>query len=350
MTDMQRTLQQRAASAQRRSAQDRKTMSIDTGLILAEFRNAMEARGIAVPARIIADGKMHRCDAEGRKGKRGAAYKLHMDGVPAGGFENHHDGRGWENWKSDIEDTRTPEEKARFLLEIEENKKRRAAEAKEKQSTSKERADWIWYRTSEATPDHPYLVRKQVPPVGLGLYKGALVLPMRDIDGELHSLQFIKEDGQKNFLGGGRVEGCFFGLGEPGETLYVAEGYATAASIYLATGHGVAVAFNSGNLPHVARALRQKFPNRQIIICADDDALNVQRNLRNAGLLAAYDSAREVNATVAIPVFPGPQTEAETDFNDLHLVMGLDAVKLCIDRAVPAPAAEVQEIVFDIAI
>lgn len=420
MATTQRDLQKLAAAVQRRPARSQKTsMSFDYGLVIEQFRNAMESRGIAVPAQIIADGKMHRCDAEGRKGKRGAAYKLHMDGVPAGGFENHHDGLGWENWKSDIEDTRTPEEKARFAQEIEDNKRRRAAEAKENQSAAKDRAAWIWHHTEEATPAHPYLVRKQVPPVGLGFYKGAMVVPMHDIDDELHSLQFIKEDGSKTFLKFGRVDGCFFGLGEPGETLYIAEGYATAGSIHQATGCGVAVAFNSGNLSHVARALRRKYPTKPIVICADDDALNVLRDppLLNAGLMAAYATAREVNASVALPHFPetpmtwqpeqklrasvfraiaarvsmdpaarqyqpgvipfldpyvakhpelaGDESLAwgsialhlreagiladETDFNDMQLLVGQQAVRKCIERAAPAPALAVQELSFDIA-
>jgi phage/plasmid primase-like uncharacterized protein len=305
-------------------------MSFDTGLVLLQFRNAMEARGIAPPDRIIADGKMHRCDAVGRKGLRGAAYKLHMNGMPAGGFENHHDGHGWENWKSEIEDTRTPEERVQAAREYEENKRRRAAEAQQNQATAKQRADWIWYHCEEATPDHSYAAKKKVSTAGLGLYKGALVVPMRDIHGELHSLQFIKEDGSKNFLKGGRVDGCFHGIGEPGEKLYVVEGYATGASIHAATGEGVAVAFNSGNLLAVVRALHEKYPGKTIVICADDDALNVLRDvrqeqqflldedapkievrggrcpasLRNAGLLAAYEAARATGALVALPLFP----------------------------------------------
>jgi phage/plasmid primase-like uncharacterized protein len=422
MSERQSILQKTAAAAQRRPAAKRQVieMNFDYQTVLADFRSAMEDRGIAPPANIIADGKMHRCDAVGREGQRGAAYKLHMNGFPAGGFENHHDGRGWENWKADIEDTRTPEEKARAAQEYEENRRRRAAEARESQASAKDRAQWILGHSQETTTDHPYLVRKQVPAVGLSLYKGALVVPMHDVEGELHSLQFIKEDSSKTFLKAGRVEGCFFGLGEPGETLYIAEGYATAASIHQATGAGVAVAFNSGNLLAVARALRSKYPDKPMVICADDDAINVLRDppVPNAGLIAAYETAREVGALVALPQFPeaprdwrpGEKLRAsvfrgiaaqvsmepaartyqpgvlpfiddyvkqnvelaklksicwgdvalqlraekvlddETDFNDLHLISGLHAVRKCIARAAPAPALEVQELSFDISI
>jgi putative DNA primase/helicase len=66
-----------------------------------QFRDALLHRNIVPPAEIIGDGKLRRCDAEGRNGKGDAAYLLHLDGIPAGGFENHRDGLGRENWRSD---------------------------------------------------------------------------------------------------------------------------------------------------------------------------------------------------------------------------------------------------------
>jgi len=281
-------------------------MRFDTNTILDQFRLAIEARGINPPAKIIADGQYHRADANGRKGKLGARYRLYMDGVPAGGFENFYDDRGWENWKATVEDVRTPAEKARDAAELAEKRRKRAEEARDDKAAAKRRAEGIWYYTEAATPAHPYLVRKQVRAVGLGLYKGALVVPMRDIEGEIHSLQFIAENGTKRYLKNGRVEGCFFGLGEPGPTLYVVEGYATAATIHEATEMGVAVAFDSGNLLPVARALRQRYPDRQIVFGADDDVLNILRDkpLPNAGLIASYEAARAVDAMVAMPHFP----------------------------------------------
>jgi len=69
---------------------------------IAQFRVALTARGIVPPVELLADGKLHRCDAEGKPGKKDAAYILHLDGLPAGGFENHRDGLGWENWHADI--------------------------------------------------------------------------------------------------------------------------------------------------------------------------------------------------------------------------------------------------------
>jgi len=86
---------------------------IDAASILAQFRTAAEARGLRLPDRLDADGKLHRCELQaGPKGKQDGAYLLHLDGVPAGGFQNFRDGLDWENWRADIGRQLTPEEEA----------------------------------------------------------------------------------------------------------------------------------------------------------------------------------------------------------------------------------------------
>ncbi len=54
--------------------------------LINQFRTALAARNIIPPEHILADGLIHRCDAAGKGGKDDAAYLLHMDGIPAGGF------------------------------------------------------------------------------------------------------------------------------------------------------------------------------------------------------------------------------------------------------------------------
>jgi phage/plasmid primase-like uncharacterized protein len=62
----------------------------------------MIARDIIPPEPILADGRLHRCNAAGRHGKGDATYVLHLDGLPASGFENHRDGRDWETWRFNL--------------------------------------------------------------------------------------------------------------------------------------------------------------------------------------------------------------------------------------------------------
>lgn len=78
-----------------------------------------------------------------------------------------------------------------------------------------------------------------------------MIVPLYDECGDMWNLQFIKHDGEKIFLKGGRVKRCFHFIGTvdlQDPIICIAEGYATAASIHLATGLPVAVAFNAGNL------------------------------------------------------------------------------------------------------
>ena len=71
--------------------------------VINQFRDAMHTRGIIVHGDLKADASLHRCDTNaGMRGRGEAAYVLHLDGIPAGGFENWRDGLGWENWKADI--------------------------------------------------------------------------------------------------------------------------------------------------------------------------------------------------------------------------------------------------------
>lgn len=88
---------------------------------------------------------------------------------------------------------------------------------------------------------------------------------LRDSVRQLSSLQFIDADGNKRFLSGGRVTGCYHAIGTPNGSICIAEGHATGASIYQATGREVAVAFDCGNLESVARAIRAKCPDTQIV-------------------------------------------------------------------------------------
>lgn len=105
------------------------------------------------------------------------------------------------------------------------------------------------------------------------LKPGDLVLPLRDAEGTVWSLQVIKPNGTKLFPRYGRKAGLWHQLGEidPGGHLAVVEGYATGATVHEATGWPVAVALDSGNLGRVAQLLHYLYPQARLVICGDDD-------------------------------------------------------------------------------
>ena len=128
-------------------------------------------------------------------------------------------------------------------------------------------------------------------------------------------MQTIDRGGGKRFLTDGQVKGCYHSIGKPAGRLVIAEGYATAATVHEDTGHAVAVAFNSGNLLHVAQALRAKYPEAVLVLAADDD----WQTPGNPGRTAATEAARAVSGLLAVPDFTGLQRgPKDTDFNDLR--------------------------------
>ena len=136
---------------------------------------------------------------------------------------------------------------------------------------------------------------------GIRVLGPSLVIPLRDVAGRLHSLQFIGPDGRKTFLSGARKRGCYYAIGRPVDALCICEGYCTAASIFECTGHATACAFDAGNLEPVARALRSKFPRLRLILCADNDA----ETPGNPGVRYAEAAARAVCGFLAVPTFDG---------------------------------------------
>ena len=302
---------------------------------IQQFRDAIARRGL-LPGEIIADGKIHRCGIEGKRGKRNGAYILHLDGLPAGGFQNHSDGLGWEAWHAESSDTQTPAQLAERRRQLDDARKIREVEESRRREVARENANLIWAGARSAV-SHPYLTRKGVQAHGIRIADDArLVIPMRDAASVLHSVQYIDQNGNKRFLTNGRKRGCYFSIGgKPDGVLLVCEGYATGASLYEATSYPVAVAFDAGNLLPVAQALRVKLPDTRLVICADDD----YQTANNPGLTSATEAAQAVDGVVAVPVF-ADRPDGATDFNDLHQTQGLDAVMLCIDVAINSGVPE----------
>ena len=266
-------------------------------MIEATFSQAMADTGLVSRDAILADGRLHRFRVEGDKtGKRNGWYVLHGDGIPSGAFGSWKTGvKG--TWCAKKKSELTPAERAEHKRRMDAARKAREAEDVAEKQAARVKAATIWQALVTAPDNHPYLVKKDVKNHGLRLSREALVIPVRDSAGMLHSLQFIDGSGNKRFLSGGRKRGCYFGIGQPTDTLCIAEGYATAASVHEATGHATVCAFDAGNLLPVAQALRQKFPSAKIIITADNDT----ETPGNPGLAKARAAAAAVGAFITFP-------------------------------------------------
>lgn len=267
----------------------------------ADFLAAMAAAGLAPVKDIpVADGRLHRARAEGDKaGSKNLWYVLYSSPIPAGAFGTWKDPGHVHTWRAMMDRPISPTERAQHRRQMAEANAARAEEAKRLRETARAKAERLWKLARPPQADHAYLLRKRIKAWGARQLNDMLVVPARDAAGTLHTLQFIGPDGGKRFLTGGRIAGCYCAIGRLADTLLLAEGFATAASVYEATGHATACAFNAGNLAPVARALRTKFPALRIVVCADNDS----QTAGNPGLAHAYEAARAVHGWVAAPRF-----------------------------------------------
>ncbi len=293
-----------------------------------QFLTALRARSIVPPDKLIG-GCIARADVDGKHGKGDASYIVFMNGVPAGGFENHKDGLGWQTWRANVGRDLTVDEKTAQRKHVADAKHERDTDDVRRRADARIQATRIWETAQPADDDHPYILKKGIRQHGVRQSDDRLVVPVRDTEGVLHSVQFIGPDGDKRFLTGGRVKGCYLAIGKPDSVLCIAEGFATGASVHEATGHAVAVAFDCGNLELVAKALRRKYPDLRIIVCADNDI----GTAGNPGIANATKAALAVGGYLAVPDFGEDRLESATDFNDLHQRRGADAVVAAVTNA-----------------
>ena len=301
---------------------------MNTAAIETAFHAAIAAAGLAPPNTVHADGLLHRYSASGKRGDTSAWYVLHLDGVPAGVFGCWRAGLT-STWCGKPMDSLSEAERSAHRERIRAMRAQRDAEEAKRLRSEADRAAARW-RAASPKCRHPYLAAKGVQPHGLRQDGAVLLVPLRDTAGQLHSLQTIDTDGNKRYRG--RKKGCYHAIGRPQGVLVIAEGYATAASIHEATGHAVAVAFDSGNLLPVAAALRAKYPALLLALAADDD----HRTEGNPGLSAATAAAWAVGGFVVKPQFPADRPPKASDFNDLAALAGLDAVRACFAELLEA--------------
>jgi putative DNA primase/helicase len=272
---------------------------------IEHFKNAMLDVGITPPEIIVPDGYLHR--SKDSYGKLSVWYVLHLDGRAAGSFGDWKQGIK-ERWKmSGQHKPLTNTERLAFKTQRIKQEVQRKAEEAVKHAKAAKTAVYIWSKSAPAI-NHPYLIKKLIKPHQSRIYKDSLVIPVFSVTGELVNLQFIQGDGSKRFLSGGQKAGCFCSIGEDtGEkyqTILIAEGYATAATLFEATNHFTIVALDAGNLTTVAKSISAIAPDATIIICADND-------ISGLGEIKAREAAMAINCKYIIPPTSG-------DFND-HL-------------------------------
>jgi phage/plasmid primase-like uncharacterized protein len=270
----------------------------------AQLIDAMRAAGLEPPDEILMDGKIHRFKS-GTKGTPGIDkpgwYLVFGDGIPAGRFGCWR--MGMEvTWRADVGRKLTEFEEMAHARRINESKVLREAAQERQHQVASETVEKIWLSGVAAHPDHPYLKRKGIQTHGVRTTgDGRLMVPLYDQDRKLSTLQYIDDQGGKLYHPGGQTGGKFWMIGsldEPG-TLFVAEGFATAATIYEATDRPCVVAYSASNLVPVTGTLREMYGATQdIVIVADNDSSGV-------GQRYAEQASAKFGARMVMPPIQG---------------------------------------------
>ncbi|MCF8156429.1 MAG: DUF5906 domain-containing protein [Rhodoferax sp.] len=316
--------------------------------VLAQLKGA----GLLVDSLEV--GKLRRCKTEGDSERRGW-YHLHEmrlangDDLIVGIYGVW---RGAENNATKVELRKTElssEQRDSLRKRLAEDKRRSDQARKADADRAADKAAATWKRCVEGG-DCDYLHRKKVQAHGVRFSpQGSMVIPMLDAAGRIHGLQVIRgaQPGRrkrldKEYWPAGLVKKAHFHLiGMAGQIILVAEGYATAASLFEATGLCVAVAFDAGNLAAVASALHARYKQARILICADDDAFREG----NPGVTLASAAAMEVGGAFVVPQFADAAARAAafetdgkklSDFNDLHVLEGLHVVRVQVENRITA--------------
>jgi putative DNA primase/helicase len=203
-------------------------------------------------------------------------------------------------------------------------------------------AQEIWQWARPVGPQHPYLVRKQLEPTRslreleapelhalLGYVaasdeqplKGRVLLVPFWIGEAISTLELIDEQGRKSSLAGGVKRGGYWIAGPaPAERelttpILIGEGMATVLSAHRATGWVALATLSSGTLPEVAGALRERYPDADLVVLADI----------GHGETKARQAAGESQARLALPAFADDAQldgKPPTDFNDMAVLFG----------------------------
>lgn len=309
--------------------------------VLAQLASA----GLLVDHLVV--GRMQRCRVEGDRERRGW-YHLHEMRLDNGGELIVGSYGVWQGTNNNA--TKIDVRKAELSAEQRDAMRKRLAEDRKRADLARqaeadkaaEAARKAWAKLSE-TGHCEYLDRKGVGAHGVRFSpSGAMAIPMLDVANRIHGLQIIRPKAapgatarklEKEFWPKGlAMRGHFHLIGLPADLVLLTEGYATAASLYEATGIPVAAAYSANNLAPVAEALRKRNKRVRILICADDDAFSEG----NPGVTAASTAALATGAEWVAPVFADPAARQAafdtkgaklTDFNDLHALEGLHAVR-----------------------
>lgn len=166
---------------------------------------------------------------------------------------------------------------------------------------------------------------------------GSLLLTLVNEFGTAAAAQTISVNGEKRLLSGSAKKGSYhlINMLVAPQVVIIGEGLATVLSVHMMRPDALtAVAIDAGNLLPVAQVMRQRYPQAQIVIAADND---IKPDEPNTGKEAAEKAAATVTGLVALP-----PSDHKADWNDYHQQHGLaNAIDAFNDSLYPPQGGEV---------
>ncbi|CNI64134.1 putative prophage DNA primase [Yersinia intermedia] len=157
---------------------------------------------------------------------------------------------------------------------------------------------------------------------GVHFNVGSMVLPLVDLSGNTTGALLINRRGEKRLLPGSRIKSSFIPITNHAlsQTIIITEGFATGLVISRFVAVTVVAAISANNLTHVAVALRERYPDAQIILAADNDVTDSDHN---PGKQQAEHAALVVNGLVTLP-----PTGDKADWDDYRQQVGTDTARI----------------------
>jgi phage/plasmid primase-like uncharacterized protein len=278
--------------------------------VLPDLCDAIRSVGYEPPSN-IAIGKVTRFSTNGRRNDRSGWVHVFDDAKGAVfGCWRSGEQHQWFEKRDYVPDIH---EQEAMRQQFEEAKRKAVAERDQAYAVAAKEAQ-VLFDNAVPVVSHDYLTNKGIKPNMARMFGGKLLIPVYGADGILQSVQAIFSDGAKRFHSGGKMAGGHCWIGDPavGETLLVAEGFATADSLNEATGYAVCIAFSAGNLKTITQMIASQYIGKKIVICADNDSSGV-----------GMSKAKECGVDIVLPTIDG-------DFNDMMSEKGIDAVREAI--------------------
>ena len=335
------------------------TYEINADEALRQFSEKLRECGLLLESLPIMDGKIHRCKVEGDRGREASgAYQGYLDGYP----------NGWiHNFKTDervkfkyamsasYNTSTTTYNRDKVMEQRKANTQAKERHQRELQEKTTKRLKIEFANALPARDSHPYLESKNISIQNINIKVDTfnnLLIPLRDVNGKVQSLQRIMPNGSKiygviktaqerqnneEFLA--RKNGLFFTqrpLEEHSE-FFVCEGFASAMSMSKILGKPSIAAMDCGNLLNVCDELVSKYPHKRITICADNDMKKEAQGRRNAGMEAARACQEKYpQIRIIYPQIQPSEIEKVSDFNDLVNLRGIEAVRAEVEEQIEA--------------